>query len=60
MGGVGDHCMQEGGWGLAKEYSLYAFINVDNFERPLTVCVLLRMVFHTTAEFCMWRHLLDD
>ena len=41
--------MQEGEGGLAKEYSLYAFINVDNFERPLTVCVLLRMVFHTTA-----------
>ena len=22
--------------GLVKEYSLYAFTNVDNFERPLT------------------------
>ena len=26
-----------GGGDLAKEYSLYAFINVDNFEGPLNV-----------------------
>ena len=27
--------MGEGGGGHKKEYSLYAFINVDNCERPL-------------------------
>ena len=45
----------EGGRGFVKEYSLYAFINVDNFERPHTIlCVITYYHFHkfSTGCFC--------
>ena len=31
-----EYALGRGGGGNKKEYSLYAFINVDNCERPLT------------------------
>ena len=32
-----EYAFGEGGWGHQKAYAVYAFINVDNCERPLTV-----------------------
>ena len=39
----------EGGGGNKKEYSLYAFINVDNYERPL---IMLTISVHSRK----WDH----
>ena len=30
-----EYAFGEGGWGHQKAYAVYAFINVDNCERPL-------------------------
>ena len=32
-----EYAFGEGGGGLQKAYAVYAFINVDNCERPLSV-----------------------
>ena len=42
---------REGGGGLAEEYSLYAFVNVDNFERPLSTRAN-RLTIMATEELC--------
>ena len=34
-----EYAFGEGGGGHQKAYAVYAFINVDNCERPLTGCV---------------------
>ena len=35
-----EYAFGEGGGGHQKAYAVYAFINVDNCERPLTVIYL--------------------
>ena len=36
-----EYAFGEGGGGHQKAYAVYAFINVDNCERPLTELVLI-------------------
>ena len=35
-----EYAFVEGGGGRQKAYAVYAFINVDNCERPLTVIII--------------------
>ena len=35
-----EYAFGEGGGGHQKAYAVYAFINVDNCERPLSTCTL--------------------
>ena len=43
-----------GGGGLAKEYSLYAFINVDNFERPLMYSYIQTYLYNIIQYKCTY------
>ena len=38
-----EYALREGGGGHSKAYSMYAFINVDNCERPLSDVVGIRI-----------------
>ena len=42
-----EYAFREGGGGHQKAYAVYAFINVDNCERPLSL-----HLFHTKAGVC--------
>ena len=45
-----EYAFGEGGGGNQKAYAVYAFINVDNCERPLRVmCCLVRVVIQCIA-----------
>ena len=39
-----EYAFGEGGGGHQKAYAVYAFINVDNCERPLSVCHLSTII----------------
>ena len=45
-----EYAFGEGGGGQQKAYAVYAFINVDNCERPLTLRTMLSMVMHHSCQ----------
>ena len=55
-----EYALREGGGGHSKAYSMYAFINVDNCERPLSEFMISdNLIVRGRSCSCVVVHLLD-
>ena len=48
-----EYAFGEGGGGHQKAYAVYAFINVDNCERPLNPCIIHHYLHNIYVNDCV-------
>ena len=51
-----EYAFGEGGGGHQKAYAVYAFINVDNCERPLSIFIYLCFAFLVVIKLNLLRY----